>query len=84
MVLGDFNFCFKKERNCLSEWLDGLGFDQLVPRATHICGGLLDQAYLYTPKASDNMVVEVAQYDNYFSDHDTIALILSAEIRPYE
>ena len=84
LVLGDFNFCFKKERNCLSEWLDGLGFDQLVPRATHICGGLLDQAYLYTPEASDNMVVEVAQYDNYFSDHDTIALILSAEIRPYE
>ena len=84
LVLGDFNFCFKKERNCLSKWLDGLGFDQLVPRATHICGGLLDQAYLFTPEASGNMAVEVAQYDNYFSDHDTIAVILPAEIRPSE
>ena len=84
LVVGDFNFCFKKERNCLSEWLDGLGFNQLVPRATHICGGLLDQAYLYTPEASRNMAVEVAQYDNYFSDHDTIALILPAELRPSE
>ena len=84
LILGDFNFCFKKERNNLSEWLDGLGFEQLVPRATHICGGLLDQAYLYKPEASGNMNVCVSQYDNYFSDHDTIAVILPAEIRPFK
>ena len=84
LLLGDFNFCFKKEKNHLSEWLQQLGFHQLVSRSTHICGGLLDQAYLYTPEALRNMAVESAQYDNYFSDHDTIVVVLPAEMRPLE
>ena len=79
LVLGDFNFCFLKEKNCLSQWLEEVGFDQVVSSATHIEGGLLDHAYLLLP---DETAVLVGQYDNYFTDHDTIALLLPEVMRP--
>ena len=46
IVLGDFNFCYLKKKNCLSQWLEEVGFDQVVSSTTHIEGGLLDQALL--------------------------------------
>ena len=79
LVLGDFNFCCLKKKNCLIQWLEEVGFDQVVFSATHIDGGLLDQAYLLLPEET---AVLVGQYDNYFTDHDTIALLLPPEMRP--
>ena len=40
LVVGDFNFCPKKEENDLSNYLRGAGFHQLVTLPTHIKGGL--------------------------------------------
>ena len=71
--MGDFNFCYLKKKNYLSQWLEDVEFDQVVVRATHIGGGLLDQAYLSLPEETP---VIVGQYSNYFTDHDTIALLL--------
>ena len=77
VVLGDFNFCYMKEKNCLTEWLEGF---QVVFSATHIDGGLLDHVYLLLPDETADVLI--GQYDNYFTDHDTIALLLPAEMRP--
>ena len=79
IVLGDFNFCYLKKKNCLSQWLEEVGFDQVVSSTTHIEGGLLDQAYLLLPHET---AVLVGQYDNYFTDHDTIALLLPEVLKP--
>ena len=79
LVLGDFNFCYLKEKNCVSQWLEGVGFHQVVSSATHIEGGLLDHAYLLLP---DETAVLIGQYDNYFTDHDTIVLLLPPVMRP--
>ena len=73
IIVGDFNFCYLKKKNYLSQWLEDVGFDQVVVRATHIGGGLLDQAYLNLPEETP---VIVGKYSNYFTDHDTIALLL--------
>ena len=79
LVLGDFNFCYLKEKNCVSQWLEGVGCHQVVSSATHIEGGLLDHAYLLLP---DETAVLIGQYDNYFTDHDTIVLLLPPVMRP--
>ena len=42
LVLGDFNYCPKKEENNLSNYLRGAGFHQLVTLPTHIRGGLFN------------------------------------------
>ena len=42
LVLGDFNYCPKKEENNLSNYLRGAGFHQLVTLPTHIKGGLFN------------------------------------------
>ena len=80
LVLGDFNFCYMKEKNCLSEWFEGIGFHQVVFSATHIDGGLLDHVYLLLPDETGDVLI--GQYDNYFTDHDTIALLLPTVLRP--
>ena len=80
LVLGDFNFCYMKEKNQLSEWLEEVGFQQMVVSATHIEGGLLDHVYLLLPDETADVLI--GQYDNYFTDHDTIALLLPTVLRP--
>ena len=42
LVVGDFNFCVKKEENDLSNYLRGAEFHQLVTLPTHIRGGLFN------------------------------------------
>ena len=42
LVVGDFNYCPKKEENDLSNYLRGAGFHQLVTLPTHIRGGLFN------------------------------------------
>ena len=42
LVLGDFNYCPKKEENDLSNYLRCAGFNQLVTLPTHIRGGLFN------------------------------------------
>ena len=39
LVVGDVNYCAKKEENHLSNYLGGAGFRQLVTLPTHIRGG---------------------------------------------
>ena len=42
LIVGDVNFCPKKEENALSNYLRRAGFHQLVTLPTHIRGGLFN------------------------------------------
>ena len=46
LIIGDFNFCYLEKTNNLRNYLDELGFRQLVSNATHINSSLLDQVYI--------------------------------------
>ena len=72
LIIGDFNFCYLEKTNNLSNYLDELGFRQLVSSATHINGGLLDQVYIRQVEGINGAMAE--QMSNYYSDHDTITV----------
>ena len=76
LITGDFNVCYKQKRdNPITERLERLGFQQIVTKATHIMGGLIDHAYWYD---SDSIWYEpiVEMYSPYYSDHDCILVTL--------
>ena len=74
LVIGDLNYCAAKDSNDLSAFLTRLKFKQLVTMPTHIEGGLLDHAHLRHSKDKKN--AEVKTSTHYFSDHDSVAVIL--------
>ncbi len=74
LIVGDFNFCYLKKKNSLRNYLEGLGFRQLVSSATHIGRGLLDQAHFRQVQGMKTAKVE--QMSNYYSDHDTITVLI--------
>ena len=82
LIIGDFNFCYLEKTNNLRNYLDELGFMQLVSSATHINGGLLDQVYIQQVKDIKGAMVE--QMSNYYSDHDTITVHIQQEEQEHE
>ena len=74
LLVGDLNYCAAKDSNDLSRFLTRLKFNQLVTLPTHIEGGLLDHAHLRHSKDKKN--AEVKTSTHYFSDHDSVAVIL--------
>ena len=76
LVTGDFNVCYRQNRsNSITMKLEQLGFQQLVMKATHVQGGLIDHAYWYD---SDQIWGEpsLEMYSPYYSDHDCILISL--------
>ena len=76
LLTGDFNVCFNQKRhNPITEKLESLGFKQIVTKATHIQGGLIDHAYWLD---SDLIWSEpnLEMYSPYYSDHDCILVTL--------
>ena len=59
----------------MTETLESFGFKQIVMKATHIQGGLIDHAYWYD---SDKIWKEpkIEMYSPYYSDHDCIMITL--------
>ena len=82
LIIGDFNFCYLEKNNKLRNYLDELGFRQLVSSATHINGGLLDQVYIRQVEGIKGAMVE--QMSNYYSDHDTITVHIQQEEQVHE
>ena len=74
LIVGDFNFCYLEKTNTLRNYMEGLGFRQLVGSATHISGGLLDQVYFW--QVQGEKAASVEQLSNYYSDHDTITVLI--------
>ena len=51
------------------------GFTQLVNKATHIEGGLIDHVYIRTHEDC-NYSWSIEDYPKYYSDHDSISLTI--------
>ena len=77
VIGGDMNICLLAHpRNYVTQSLLEIGFKQLVSKATHIEGGLLDHVYLY--KGETRKVSHIIEYfPKYYSDHDGIGLVLT-------
>jgi len=75
LVCGDMNICFKEyPNNGLVRFFMCNGFEQSVPKATHIDGGLLDHVYFRNGNQSSN--VKVSLYSPYYTanDHDALCI----------
>ena len=78
IICGDFNICFKDNRNNpLIKFLEELGFQQLNREATHIAGGHIDHVYIN--KQPD---VDVSLYSPYYcaKDHDALLTVVKLTI----
>ena len=74
MIGGDLNVCvLKAPNNIMTKKLEERGFLQVVKKATHIEGGLLDHVYIYE-NVGFTWVVE--EFPKYYSDHDGIGVTL--------
>ena len=73
LVVGDLNYCARKEANEMSKYLARTRFHQLVTLPTHIKGGILDQAH-YRGSSTE---VAAATFSHYFSDHDSVTCIIN-------
>ena len=78
IICGDLNICFKSDRNnILIKLLEENGFTQLVHKATHLKGGLID--HVYVRNRSTTTKIEVSIYSPYYcaKDHDAVLIALS-------
>ena len=67
-LIGDLNFD-APGKNDLSKYLTLLNYEQLVKRATHLDGHVLDHVYVSQRIAKN---IEIEHHYAYYSDHDGI------------
>ena len=80
LITGDFNVCYNEHRNnAITSVLQRLGFVQLVEKATHIMGGLIDHAYWIDVEGIWELP-SLETYSPYYSDHDTLLVTLTKKI----
>jgi len=73
IICGDMNInLFKNPSNMVTLYLQSQGFKQIVRKATHISGSLLDHVYIRLPKCT----VFHNLHHVYYSDHDAILTVL--------
>ena len=79
IVGGDMNICIlSSPHNYLTKGMQDRGFRQLVNKATHIDGGLID--HVYVRKVKDCQYSwNIEDFPKYYSDHDSIGLTLWKE-----
>ena len=74
MIGGDLNVCvLKAPNNIMTKNLKERGFLQVVKKATHIDGGLLDHVYIFE---NGRFTWAVEEFPKYYSDHDGIGVTL--------
>ena len=80
LITGDLNVCYNQNRNnAISNALQSLGFVQLVDKATHIMGGLIDHAYWIDVEGIWKEP-SLETYSPYYSDHDTLLVTLKRKL----
>ena len=78
IICGDFNICYlEKKSHRLIQSLLNLGFKQMVKKATHINGGLIDHVYHRNGRVQFD--VEASLYSPYYTafDHDAVCSTLT-------
>ena len=77
IIGGDVNICtLANPKNYVTQSLKEIGFNQIVRKATHTEGGLLDHIYIIQGHKR-KFSYSVENFSKYYSDHDGIGLILS-------
>ena len=76
IIVGDLNYCHKRDNNELSEYLEEKGFKQQVTDSTHIQGAILDQFHFRSIKPAPAIVVGIFPTYYTYSDHDMITVLL--------
>lgn len=80
IISGDFNFHFSLENtNLFTNYMLINGFKQLVHSPTHVKGNCLDHIYSNLP---NTIPQTISFHSPYYSDHNTICLILNTHIPP--
>ena len=75
-LIGDLNFDAPGNNN-LSNYLSRLEFKQMVGRATHLDGHILD--HVYVPQAKSTSV-DIKHHHVYYSDHDGILVSVKKDV----
>ena len=78
VIIGDFNFD-SPGTNDLSNFFSRMDFTQMVKKATHLDGNILDHFYISKKKSH---LVEISHHYVYYSDHDGIMVNLKNEAFP--
>ena len=74
VIGGDFNINLTNSpNNYLTKELIKMGFAQIVKKATHIEGGLIDHIYVRQGRNKKYSWI-VEQFPKYYSDHDGLGL----------
>ena len=76
VLIGDLNFDAPTGNNDLSKYLSRLKFTQMVNRATHLDGHILDHVYVPQTKATQT---KIKHHYVYYSDHDGILVKLQKD-----
>ena len=77
VIGGDMNICtLSSPNNNLTKHMRSKGFVQLVNKATHIEGGLIDHVYIQIHKDCQYKW-SIEDSPKYYSDHDSVGLTLS-------
>ena len=76
IIGGDLNVCvMSSPNNNITKKMRSKGFTQLVNKATHIEGGLIDHVYVKT-NVDCQYSWSIEDFPKYYSDHDSIGLTL--------
>ena len=76
IIGGDLNVCvLKQPTNYITKGLEENGFRQIVTKATHIEGGLIDHVYIKQGQSMKFTWV-LEDFPKYYSDHDGLGLTL--------
>ena len=75
LIVGDLNYCHKSDINELNKYFHNADFTQIVTKATHIKGGILDQVQFRGKNEDSEPIVDV--YPTYYTydDHDIITVL---------
>ena len=75
-LIGDFNFDVSG-CNDLTRYLTSINYIQIVKRATHLDGHILDQVYVQETKARR---IEIQHHHPYYSDHNGVLVSLKKDV----
>ena len=76
VIGGDLNICaLAQPNNYVTASLKEMGFEQIVTRATHIEGGLIDHVYI-SQGENVKFAWVLEDFPKYYSDHDGLCLTL--------
>ena len=76
VIIGDLNYCHKRDQNELSEYFKKKKFTQEVTDATHIHGAILDHVQFRSTNTASTIIVELCPTYYTYDDHDMITVLL--------